>query len=310
MYMPVLSGRIFKVENQLALLPILLGDKPPPLLGSAAWSGVTVTATCYVEIDIVGVEVVLPIASFSATTAGDGSYSLSVDVPNPFQGLPVSVAITMTFGVPVYRSAIALLDDVSTGKLNFWVYHFSVPPQDGITADSVSSELAKSPLLPSSTKLTTSPAGLEVTFGEDGPLISVDFTVAVTADSSPNLQSFVDLSVSRANTSIQVLFPASIFTSYDQIFQQIQTALAQNAADLNSSLLGQIETDFENKVNVGPATAQKFFTQDVSVTFTNITFIDHTWEIGGPSDHTVVMTADLFIGFPRVPTPGEPITLL
>ncbi len=93
--MPVLSGRIFKVKDVAALVPILLGDIPP-LWGYAAWSGVTVTATCYVELGIFGE---LPIASFGATTAGDGSYSLSVDVPNPFQGLPVSVAITISSGV-------------------------------------------------------------------------------------------------------------------------------------------------------------------------------------------------------------------
>jgi hypothetical protein len=299
--MPALSGRIFKVKDVAALVPILLGDIPP-LWGYAAWSGVTVTATCYVELGIFGE---LPIASFGATTAGDGSYSLSVDVPNPFQGLPVSVAITISSGVPVYRCALVPLDRISSGKLNFWLFAYPVPSSDGITAGSISGELSKAGSLPSSTRLTTSPAGLDVSFSEDLDLIDVEFGVAVTADSTPNLQSFVDLSVSHAN--IRVDFPYSLVTSYDQILQEIKNGLAGAAGSLNTTVLTMMESEIKTQEHVTLAMAQKFFTQDVSVTFTNISFVNYTWGIGATNDKTSVMNADLCIGFPRIPTPGEPI---
>lgn len=68
-----------------------------------------------------------------------------------------------------------------------------------------------------------------------------------------------------------------------------------------------MEREIETQEHVTPAMAQKFFTQDVSVTFTNISFVNYTWGIGATNDKTIVMNADLCIGFPRIPTPGEPI---
>jgi hypothetical protein len=296
-----LSGRIFKVNDALALVPILLGDIPP-LFGYTAWSGVTVTASFYVQLWPFGE---FPIASASATTTGDGSFSVSADVPDSFQGEPVSVAITVSSGVLVYRSGLTPLANVTSGKLNFWIYPYQVPSSDGVTAGSISSELSGANL-PSGTTLTTGPAGLDVSgISEDLGLITVEFGVAIAADPTPNLASFVDLSVSHAN--IDVLFPASIFTSYSQILQMLETALNAAAGDLNTGILAKMEGIIESQEHVSAAAAQKFLTQDVSVTFTNISFADYTWKIGATTDPTIVMTADLSIGFPRIPTPGEPI---
>jgi hypothetical protein len=296
--MAVVNGRIFKVNDKLALVPILLGDIPP-LFGYAAWPGLTVTATCYVEVGIFGE---LPVASFSATTAGDGSYSLSVDVPNPFQGQPVSVAITMSSGVPVYRSGRVPLDTASRGKLNFWI--LPVPNAGGITAGTISSKLADVGL-PSGTSLSTNPAGLDVSFSEAADLIDVWFGVAVRPDSSPNLQNFVDLSLRYLN--IVDLLPPFISPTGADIIQEIENGVAGAAGDLNSTVLTMMEKQIEDQDKVSAATAQKFFTKDVSVTFTNIIFANYKWDISAISDGTTVMTATLCIGFPRIPTPGEPI---
>ena len=296
--MAELSGRIFKINNKLALVPILLGDIPP-LFGYAAWPGATVTVTCYVQIGIFG-EIEL---SSSATTAADGSFSLSVDVPNPFQGLPVSVAITVTSGVPVYRSGRVPLDSISAGKLNFWI--LPVPSAGGITAGTISGKLAKVGSLPSGTSLSTNPAGLDVSFSEAVDLVDVWFGIAVRPDTSPNLQSFVDLSLRYLN--IVDLLPPFISPTGADIMQEIENGVVGAAGDLNSSVLAMMEKQIVDDDSVSPATAQKFFTQDVSVTFTNIMFADYKWDISATGDTTTVMTATLCIGFPRNPTPGEPI---
>ena len=298
--MLVLSGRILMVNDQAALGPILLFDFPP-VNDFAGWPSATVTATCYVS--LVGIELEV---SFSATTAEDGTYSITVDLPGPLQELPVSVAMAVSvFGVPVYRSGVVPLDTVSNGALNFWI--FPKPPSntDGITAGKISSLLSQNPTLPSGTTLTTSPAGLDVSFSETADLVDVWFGVAARPDASPNLQSFVDLSLRYVN--IVDLLPPFIHPNGAEILQAIVDAVGGAAGDLNQQVLTTMETDIEQQDNVSAQTAQTFFTQYVSVTFTNISFANYTWNITATGDPTFVMTATLCIGFPRNPTPGEPV---
>jgi hypothetical protein len=301
MDMAELSGRIFKVNDQLALVPILLGDIPP-LFGYAAWPGATVTVTCYMQLGILA-EIEL---SFSTITAGDGSFSLSVDLPDPLQSLPVTVAITVSFGVPVYRSGQVPLDTVSSGKLNFWIFPDQLPPADGITAGSISSQLSgSSSSLPSDTTLTTTAAGLDVSFSSELDLVDAWFGIGAQPDTSPNLQNFVDLSL-RYCTIIDLL-PWPIQPTGAQVFQEIQDGIAAAAGSLNSKVLTMMEDDLEKQDGVSAGAAQNFFTRDVSVIFTNITFVNHTWNITATDDSTVVMNATICIGFPRNPTPGEPV---
>lgn len=296
--MVVLSGRILMVNNQLELLPILLGLPPP---SSTGWPGATVTAICDVPLVIGDIEL-----TFSATTADNGTYSITGDVPEPSPGQQVWVAITVSiFGVPVYRSGRVALDTVSNGKLNFWIYPYPVSPSDGITAGKISSLLSKNPTLPSGTTLTTSPAGLDVSFSEAADLVDAWFGVAVRPDSSPNLQSFVDLSLRYVN--IVDLLPPFVHPNGGEILQAIADGVGGAAGDLNQQVLAMMESDLEKQDKVSATAAQKFFTQDVSVTFTNISITNHTWKITATDDNTVVLTATLCIGFPRNPTPGEPI---
>jgi hypothetical protein len=300
MDMAELSGRIFKVKDQLALVPILLGDIPP-LFGYAGWPGATVAATCYVPIGIVEIELY-----FSTITAGDGSFSVSVDVPGPLQGLPVEVAITVSFGVPVYRSGRVPLDTAGSGKLNFWIFPDQLPPSDGVTAGSISSQLSGgSSSLPSDTTLTTTAAGLDVSFSSDLDLVDAWFGIGAQPDTSPNLQDFVDLSL-RYCTIVDLL-PWPIQPTGAQIFQDIENGIAAAASSLNSKVLTMMEDDLEKQDGVSAPAAQNFFTREVSVTFTNITFIDHTWNITATDDSTIVMNATVCIGFPRNPIPGEPV---
>ena len=212
----------------------------------------------------------------------------------------------MSFGVPVYRSGLVPLDTVSNGKLNFWIYPYPVPSSDGITAGTISSKLSQSSSsLPSSTTLTTNPAGLDVSFSEAADLVDVWFGIAVRPDTSPNLQNFVDLSLRYLN--IVDLLPPFVGPSGSEIMQEIVNGVGGAAGDLNSTVLTMMEGEIEKQDNVSAATAQQFFTQDVSVTFTNINFANYTWNITATNDKTIVMSATLCIGFPRNPTPGEPI---
>jgi hypothetical protein len=301
--MSVLTGRVFKVQDQLALLPILFGDIPP-LFGFAPWGGITVTTTYLVDLLFGRV----PIFTGSATTAGDGRFSVSSDISDPWQGLDVWVALTVSSGVPLYRSGFVRLQDVSTGQLNFWLFPDTLPSSDGITAGSISQQLGSS--LPAGTILTTGPAGLDLAgINESGPSplpsdqIHVDLGVAITSDSTPNLQTFVDVSIRYADINID--FPTSLFVSNDQVLQALQSAINGAAGGLNSTVLTKMEGILESQDNVSPAMAQKFFTEEVSVTFTNVSFSSHQWGIGNTSDQTIVITADPCIGFPRTATPGE-----
>lgn len=304
--MPGLAGRVFKVKDELALIPVLLGDIPP-LLGFAGWGGITVSTTYWVQFP--PFEVTLPIFSGSATTTANGSFSIPSDISSPWEGYEVLVTLVVSSGVPLYRSAFVPLEQVSTGQLNFWLFPYPLPSSDGITAGTISSDLSSS--LPAGTTLTTSAAGLDLAGINETAIslfpdqIHVDFGVAVTPDSGPDLADFVDVSIRYADINID--FPTSVVVSNNQVLQAIQSAIAGAAGTLNATVLTKMEGIIESQLSVSAAEAQKFFTQEVSVTFSNVIFSDHSWGIGDTSDNTVVMTANPCIGFPRTPTPGEPI---
>jgi hypothetical protein len=307
-----LTGRVFKVTDQLALLPILLGDFPP-VFGYGPWTGVTVNAAYIVQIEIPpSLTVDVTIASDSGTTDNAGSFSVSSDVQNPFPNLQVWVALTVSSGTPLYRSNLVPLQDINTGQLNLWLFPDTLPSSDGITAGTISQLLSQANL-PASTMLTTSPAGLDLSgITESGPsplpsdqIHINDLGIAIAPDSSPDLQSFVDISIRSSNISID--WPTSWFVSANDVLQQIQPLLGQAASSMNSSVLTKMEGILESQDNVSPAMAEKFFTQEVSVTFTNVSFSNYTWGIGATGDNTIVMTADPCIGFPRTVTPGEPV---
>jgi hypothetical protein len=307
-----LTGRVFKVQDQLALVPILLGDFPP-VFGYAPWTGVTVNAAYIVQIEITPILTIdFTISSSSGTTDSAGSFAVSSDVQNPFEGLQVWVALTVSSGVPLYRSNLVPLQDINAGQLNLWLFPDSLPSSDGITAGTISRQLSQANL-PASTMLSSGPAGLDLSgitesagfpFPPDQIHI-IDLGIAIGADSSPDLQSFVDVSIRSSNISVD--WPTSMFVSANDVLQKIQPYISEAASSMNSNVLTRMENILESQDNVTPAMAEKFFTQEVSVTFTNVNFSNHTWGIGDTGDDTIVMTADPCIGFPRTVTPGEPV---
>lgn len=299
-----LSGRVFKVENALALVPILLGDIPP-LFGFSPWSGATVTATLSAQILFFEISI-----TRSATTAADGSFSISSDIPSEFASYPFQASLAVSSGVPLYRSDPIPLPTATSGKLNFWLFPDSLPTSDGVTAGSISSLIGSS--LPGSTSISSSPAGLHFSgISEPGVFgisnqVQIDFGLTITPDTSTNLQSFLDPSITFANINID--FPTSLFTSYNDILQMLQEKIAGAGSSMNSAVLAKMEGILETDDHVTPATAQKFLTQEVSVTFMDVTFPNqHTWGIGDTSDPTVVIAANPCLGFPRILTPGEPV---
>lgn len=309
--MPV-AGRVFRINDEtLALGPILVDlpiiGEPDPILGTSHWSGLTVDVTFSAAIlPFVNVTMIR-----SATTASDGSFSVPSDVPPQFGNLPWQVSLIVTSGVPLYRSAPMPLAQATSKSLNIWLFPQILPTSSGVSAGTISGLLAGGNL-PGTTTITSAPAahpgtGLEIQFSEPGAFgianqVHIDFGVTISPDKSSNLSNFLDIGITFANIGID--FPTSLFKSYNDIYQIIQSQVAQAGGSMNASVLAKLEQQVQQvKLPVGTVTAamaSDFVTEDVSVTFTDVSFPNqHTWLIGDVKDPTIVLAANPCIGYPR-----------
>jgi hypothetical protein len=300
-----LTGRVFRIQNAKALAPIILGI--PPLFGFVPFSDVTVTAVFTANLGLIQLTF-----TSSANTAADGSYSIPSDLPSGLSGLPWQASLTVTASMPLYRCAPIPLQEATSGALNLWLFPDLLPTTDGVRAGSISSLLTSDASLLAGASITSTPTGLHFSGISDPGVggwpnqVHIDFTVTLTPDMSTNLQNFLDPSIT--SPVINIDFPTSVVESNSDVLKQLQSAVAGAGASMNATVLSLMESILETQDNISAAAAQKFFTEQVSVTFMNVLFpTNHTWGIGDTGDKTVVIAGNPCIGFPRILTPGEPV---
>jgi hypothetical protein len=286
-----LVGHVYYITNASeAFVPVVLGDQVPTT-GFVPWPGSTVEVTYYYE--LLGI---LPAVWSTTATAGpDGSFQLA-DPPAQVEDYTRYVSLTVSSGVPVFRSAYLSLAEARAKELDMWVYVDRLPESDGISAGTISQQV-NGQGLPGNTTITAGgPYGLNFN-GSEGQ-VSMNFNIWIAPDTSPNLGDFLDLSIN--GWDINVGWPTSIFESADDVLNKIKAGIAASGSSINAAVLTRMEGILEAQEGLTASMASNFLNNDVSVVFYGIGYpTAHSWNIGDTSDGTIVLTANPCIGFPR-----------
>ena len=302
---PIFSGHVYQITDPLTFFsPILNGQPGPPQQGFQPWPGLEVRMWSVNDL------IPIPLPGGSAQTQADGSFGITQPAPNATVpgGTPSDIRfmLLVTEGSfpyrPMYRSDLSLsVGTAQTTELNIWLLPETIDAKDGISAGSVSSVL-KGSALPGNTQITASPSGLSFSGSKSGA--DVKFGISIVPDRSFNLGTYLDLALSSWN--IHVGWPADWCTNADDILVEIVNGLQAAAISMNTAVLTDMEQFFaaeeglqRNDGTIAPL-VKTFFNSDVSVTFMDVTYpTQHTWALSNTSDSTVVITADLCIGYPR-----------
>ena len=286
-----LVGHVYYITNaSTAFVPVILGDQVPTT-GFVPWPGSTVEVTYYWE--LFGL---LPLWSTTATAASDGSFQLA-DPPAQVEELGNTVSLTVTSGVPVFRSGYVPVAEARSKELDMWVYVDRLPISDGISAGTISQQV-NGQGLPGNTTITSGgPYGLNFS-GSEGQ-VSMNFNIAIVPDTSPDLGDFLDLSINGYDISVG--WPTSWFESADDVLNKIKSGIAAAGSSINTAVLKRMEGILEAPPeNLTASMASNFLNNEVSVVFFGVGYpTSHSWNIGNTSDGTIVLTADPCIGFPR-----------
>lgn len=255
-----LVGHVYHVTNASeAFVPVVLGDTHPTS-GFVPWPGVTVIAQYWAEL-VPGFPL-LPFFVTTATVARDGSFEL-LEPTVKFAGEMVSLLVTS--GVPYYRSEYISLSGARSKELNLWLYVDTLPTSDGISAGTISQQVAGQGL-PSNTTITAGGLyGLHF-YGTDGQ-VGMNFNLWIAADTSPNLNSFLDLSIN--GYSINVDWPTSIVESADDVLNKIKSGIAGAGSSVNQAVLKRMEGILDSQEHLTASLASTFLS-NVSVTFYGI----------------------------------------
>lgn len=198
-------------------------------------------------------------------------------------------------GRHLYRSGLFRLAEGDRRELDMYLYADTLPVSDGITAGSVSSVLGSSGL-PGNTRITANPSGLSFK-GSEGQ-VSLAFGISLTPDTSNDLDSFIDLTLSSWNISVD--WPTSWVKSANDVLDDLRSGLAGAGSSVNDAVLTKMENVIETEDGLPSSLASKFFGNEVSVTFMDVGYpTSHSWGIGDTGDQTVVITADPCLGYPR-----------
>jgi len=286
-----LVGHVYYVTDATeAFAPVILGDAVPTT-GFVPWPGSTVEVTYYWE--LFGF---LPLWSTTARAASDGSFQLA-DPPPQVEELGSYVSLTVTSGVPVFRSGYVPASEARSKELDMWVYVDRLPISDGISAGTISQQV-NGQGLPGNTTITSGgPYGLNFS-GSEGQ-VSMNFNIAIVPDTSPDLGDFLDLSINGYDISVG--WPTSWFESADDVLNKIKSGIAAAGSSINTAVLKRMEGILEAPPeNLTASMASNFLNNEVSVVFFGVGYpTSHSWNIGNTSDGTIVLTADPCIGFPR-----------
>jgi hypothetical protein len=288
-----LKGHVHKINDpMLAFAPLVLGSGQPTD-GFKPWSKATVTATFWYQLPAAIGDYLVPFAQPPATTADDGSFSIEIPSAAGFNFKDVS--LTVKSGVTVYRSTRVSIDEAKSKKLDFWIFHDKLPASDGVTAGDVSSTIVSSGL-PANTSITAGPGGLE--FVASQGQVSMQFGIRMVPDLTSDLTALLDIDLQSWH--VHVDWPTSWEVSPDAIHNLIKAGLNGAQGSMNTAVLQKMEAILATEDTLALPTAKKLLTEDVSVTFANVTFPNqHTWGIDHVHDETVVITAEPCIGFPR-----------
>jgi len=284
-----LVGHVYYITDaSTAFVPVVLGDDLPTT-GFEPWPGSTVEVTYYWELFLV------PLWSTTATAKSDGSFELS-DPPAEIGDLAGLVSLTVTSGVPVFRSGYVPVAEARSKELNMWVYVDRLPVSDGISAGTVSQQV-NGQGLPGNTTITAGgPYGLNFS-GSEGQ-VSMNFNISIAPDTSPNLGDFLDLSIN--GWDINVGWPTSWFESAGDVLNKIKSGIAAAGSSINTAVLKRMAGILEAQEGLTASMASNFLDNEVSVVFFGVGYpTPHSWNIGDTSDGTIVLTASPCISFPR-----------
>lgn len=285
-----LTGHVYYITNpSQAFVPVIFGDQVPTT-GFVPWPGSTVRVTYYWE--FLGF---IPLWSTTATAASDGSFTLA-NPPAQVEELGGYVSLTVTSGVPVFRSDYIPASEARAKELDMWVYVDRLPESDGISAGTVSQQV-NGQGLPGNTTITSGgPYGLNFN-GSEGQ-VSMNFNIWIAPDTSPNLGDFMDLSINGYD--INVGWPTSWVESADDVLNKIKAGIAAAGGSINTAVLKRMEGILEAQEGLTASMASNFLNNEVSVVFYGIGYPNvHSWNIGNTTDGTIVLTANPCIGFPR-----------
>jgi hypothetical protein len=291
-----LEGAVYRITDARDFFtPIVLGEGPPTT-GFEPWPGVTVAASMYGKL----IFFLADYENLYTTTGSSGAFTLQ-DPPaalvNAFGGPGeafVSLLVSQN-GQPLYRSGLFQLAEGDQRDLRIYLFPDELAPSDGIAAGDVSGVLGNAGL-PGNTEITASPSGLSFV-GSEGQ-VSIQFGVSLSPDVSNDLGKYLDLGL--ASWNINVDWPTSWFKSADDVLADLRKGLDGAAGSVNSAVLAKMETIIETEDGLPSSLAAQFFSDEVSVTFMDVTYPSrHAWGIDANDDRTVVVMADPCIGYPR-----------
>ena len=297
---PLLSGHVYQITNPSTFFSPILAGKGPPQQGYEPWAGLEVRTWSVNDL------FPIPFPGGTAITQADGSFGVDQVPPNPVLGgggseLDVRFSLLVSEGSfpfrPLYRSDLSLtVAAAETTELNIWLLPETIDVTDGVPAGSVSSVL-KGSGLPGNTEITASPSGLTFS-GGTGSGVSFRFTIAITPDTSFNLNTFLDLTLISAQISVG--WPADWCTNAEDVLKQISEGLQGAGAKMNASVLTELEIDIANETGFPLPLIQTLTTSAVSVTLMDVNYpMPYTWDLSNTTDPTVVIAGDICIGYPR-----------
>lgn len=297
---PLLTGHVYQITDPLTFFSPILNGQGPPQQGFKPWSGLEVRTWSVNDL------FPIPFPGGTAFTQTDGSFGINQTPPNPVLGVgglesDVRFSLVVTEGSfpfrPLYRSDLSLtVAAAETTELNIWLLPETIDVADGVSAGSVSSVL-KGSGLPDNTEITASPSGLAFS-GGTGSGVAIRFAIAITPDTSFNLNTVLDLTLTSAQ--IYVGWPADWCTNAEDVFKQISEGLQRTGAKMNASVLTELEADIANQTGLPLSLIQELATSAVSVTLMDVNYpAPYTWDLSNTTDPTVVITGDVCIGYPR-----------
>lgn len=306
-----LTGHVYFITDpKAAFAPVVLGNQSPTS-GFVPWANATVSASYYVTSrTLLAVSRAKPVNPpdpgpdpgpsvriWTATAAvrPDGSFSIPEPGLSRLETVD-SVTLQVISGVPVFRTSDIPFATAKSKPLNIWVYVDKLPTSEGITAGTVSQQV-NGQGLPGNTTITVGgPYGLNFS-GSQGQ-VNINFNVSIAPDTSPALQSFLDVSINGWN--INVGWPTSWFESADDVLNKIRSGIAGAGTNINNAVLARIQSILETDDGIPSQLAANFLNNEVSVTFSGVGYpTSHSWGINDTNDNTVVIVADPCIGFPR-----------
>jgi hypothetical protein len=295
-----INGTVFLITNPKEFFaPLLLevGGAAPTSGFETVDSPLVITMTIFGSLP--GLPFVIPFSFSGALDTTNGTFS--VEIPNAINAFsPQSAAMSISlYDWPVDRSASFgyFPTDYKTGRLqalSIYLYQPSLPTSDGISAGQISSVLSGHQL-PGDTTLSSNSNGLNVV-GSEGPT-NLQFGIAITPDTSPNLGVYFDLALNGYN--INVGWPESWCESANDVLNSIKSGLQTAGSAANNVVQSQLMTILQAAPLNLTATEANNLLKNVSIQFESVSFADYSWALSNKSDPTIVISPGPILGYPQ-----------